>query len=152
MRNKWTSGWDGNWFYCWVPVEKKFDVRGKGSYSLSSTMTRLNYLMKAPSSCGPKDANFAAFIEATSIIKGHDVAEQFLASGLWPLSKKFGFKVEMKESLLLKVVVLMPHVDAVILTKESGAKFEVCIVNAVNLLVGNYNIAEHNTYQGLRHG
>jgi hypothetical protein len=21
MRNKWTSGWDGNWFYCWVPLE-----------------------------------------------------------------------------------------------------------------------------------
>jgi hypothetical protein len=30
--------------------------------------------------------------------------------------------------------------------------FEARIVNAANLLVGNYNVAEHNTYQGLRHG
>jgi tRNA A37 threonylcarbamoyladenosine synthetase subunit TsaC/SUA5/YrdC len=21
VRNKWMSGWDGNWFYCWVPLE-----------------------------------------------------------------------------------------------------------------------------------
>jgi hypothetical protein len=52
-RNKWTSGWDGDWFYCQVPAEQKADVRGKGSYLLSSTMTRLNYLMKVPSSCSP---------------------------------------------------------------------------------------------------
>jgi hypothetical protein len=25
-------------------------------------------------------------------------------------------------------------------------------MNATNLLVGNYNIAEHNAYKGLRHG
>jgi hypothetical protein len=24
-RNKWTSGWDGNWFYCWVPLEQTTD-------------------------------------------------------------------------------------------------------------------------------
>jgi hypothetical protein len=81
MRNKWTSGWDGNWLYCKVPVEQKADVRGKGSYPLSSMMTRLNYLTEAPS-CGPEDANFVAFIEATSIVEGHDAMEVFLTSGL----------------------------------------------------------------------
>jgi hypothetical protein len=63
-------------------VEQKANVRGKGSYPLSSTMTRLNYLTEAPSSCGPEDANFVAFIEATSIIGGRDAVEEFLASGL----------------------------------------------------------------------
>jgi hypothetical protein len=29
LRNKWTSGWDGNWFYCKVPSEPMADVQGK---------------------------------------------------------------------------------------------------------------------------
>jgi hypothetical protein len=61
-RNKWMSGWDGNWLYCWVPVDQKADVRGKGNYPLSSTLTQLNYLMETPCSRGSKDANFVAFI------------------------------------------------------------------------------------------
>jgi hypothetical protein len=93
-------------------VEQKADARGKGSYPLSSMMTRLNYLMEAPSLCCPEDANFAAFIEVTSTVGGRDVVVEFLASGLWPLREKFGFKVETKESPLLKVVVPMPQVDA----------------------------------------
>jgi predicted peptidase len=72
--------------------------------------------------------------------------EEFLTSGLWPLSEKFGFKVVMKESPLSKVMVLMPQFDTVIRTEELGAKFEARIVNAVNLLVGNYNIVERNAY------
>jgi hypothetical protein len=103
-------------------------------------MTRLSYLMETP--CGPEDANFAAFIEVTSIIGGHDATEEFLACGLWPLSEMFGFKVETRESPLLKIVVPMPQVDAAIGTEESGAKFEVRIVHAANLLVDNYNVVE----------
>jgi hypothetical protein len=61
-RNKWASGWDGKWFYCQVLAEQKADVQGKGSYLLSSMMARLNYLTKVPSSCGPKDTNFVAFV------------------------------------------------------------------------------------------
>jgi hypothetical protein len=132
-------------------VEQKLDVRGKGSYLLRSMMTRLSYLMETPS-CGLKDANFEAFIEATSIIRGHDTVEEFLTCGLWPLSEKFGFKVETGEYPLSKVVVLIPQVDAAIGTKESGAKFEARIVHATNLLVGNYNVVEHKAYQGLQHG
>jgi hypothetical protein len=54
-------------------------------------MTRLNYLMKDPSSCGLEDANFVAFVEVTSIVGGRNAMEEFLASGLWSLSEKFGF-------------------------------------------------------------
>jgi hypothetical protein len=88
MKNKWTSGWDGNWFYCHMPAEQSTNVRGKGSYPLSSTMTPLNYLMEVPSSCGPEDTNFAAFAEVTSIIGGHDAMEEFHTCGLWPLIEK----------------------------------------------------------------
>jgi hypothetical protein len=30
MRNKWTSGWDSNWFYCKVPLEQKVISEAKG--------------------------------------------------------------------------------------------------------------------------
>jgi hypothetical protein len=82
MRNNWTSGWDGNWFYCRGTAEQKPDVQGKGSYPLKLTMTQLGYLMETPTSCGSEDANFVAFIEATSIIGGCDVVEEFVACGL----------------------------------------------------------------------
>jgi hypothetical protein len=108
--------------------------------------------MEVPSSYRLEDTNFAAFIEVTSIIGGHDAVEEFLTCSLWPLSEKFGFKVDTKKSPLSKVMVPMPQVTVIIGEQEPEAEFEARIVNAVNLLVGNYNIAGHNTYQGLRHG
>jgi hypothetical protein len=59
-------------------------------------MIELNYLTEVPSSCGLEDDNFVAFVEATSFIEGHNVVEEFLACGLWPLGKQFGFRVETK--------------------------------------------------------
>jgi hypothetical protein len=82
VRNKWTSGWDGNWFYCKVPSEPIANIRGKGNYLLSSVMTLLNYLTDAPFECDPEDVNVAAFAEATSIIGACDTMEEFLACGM----------------------------------------------------------------------
>jgi hypothetical protein len=82
MRNNCTSGWDGKKFYCQVPVEQTTNVWGKGNHLLSSTMTPLNYLIEAPSACGPDDANIAGFVEVTSIIGGRNAVEEFLACGL----------------------------------------------------------------------
>jgi hypothetical protein len=107
MRNKWTSGWDGNWFYCQVPSKQKADSLGQKTYSLSSKTTKMYYLMEVPFSCGPKDANVASFIVAASLIGGRNVVKEFLASGLWPLGQQFGFQVERKESPLSKVLVPM---------------------------------------------
>jgi hypothetical protein len=70
-------------------------------------MTKMNYLLEVPSSCGSEDANIVAFIEVTSLIGCHDVVEQFLASSFWPLGQQFGFQVERKESPLSKVLVPM---------------------------------------------
>jgi hypothetical protein len=77
--------------------------------------------------------------------------EEFLACSLWPQSKKFDFEVETQESPLSKVVVPMLLVTTIIRAQESRAEFEARIVNVTNLLVGNYNIVEHNAYKGLRH-
>jgi hypothetical protein len=78
--------------------------------------------------------------------------EEFLTCGVWPLSKNFGFEVETKETPLSKVVVPMPRVTAIIRAQEPGAEFKAHIANAVNLLVGNYNVTEHNACQRLQHG
>jgi hypothetical protein len=129
-----------------VPSEQTANFLGKRTYPLSLKM------MEVPFSCGPKDANFAAFVEATSLIGGCDVVEEFLACGLWPLGEQFGFRVETKESPLSKVMVPMPQITAAIREWESEAKFVAHVENDVNLLVGNYNIADHKAYQGLRHG
>jgi hypothetical protein len=99
-----------------VPAEGVADGRGKGSYLLSSTMTPLNHLPDALPVCGPDNANVTSFIEATSIIGSHDAVEEFLACGLWPLSEKFGFEVEMKDTPLSKVVV--PMRNALIFTRK----------------------------------
>jgi hypothetical protein len=115
-------------------------------------MTPLVYETDVSSSCGPEDVDFAAFIEVTSHIDGHDVVEEFLASGLRPIGQQFGFEVEMKESPLSKVIVLMPRVTTAIGQRESEATFVARIEKAVNELVGRYNIVEHNVYQGLRYG
>jgi hypothetical protein len=75
--------------------------------------------------------------------------EEFLACGLWPFSENFGFHVERKGSPLSKVMAPMPQVNPVIGAQDLGAAFEARIANAANLLVGNYNITEHNICKGL---
>jgi hypothetical protein len=106
-------------------MEQTANVRGKGTYPLSCTMIPLNYLMEVTFECGPKDIYVVSFTEVASIIGGHDAVEEFLACGLWPLSEKFGFTAETKETPLSKVVVLMPQVAPIIGAQELGAAFEV---------------------------
>jgi hypothetical protein len=122
--------------------------KAKKTYLLSSQMTRLIHEMDISSSCGPEDADFTAFVEATSLISDWDVVEEFLAGGLWPL----GFSVETKESPLSMVIVLVPQIGTAIGERESGAKFAACIEKAANELVGWYNLVEHKAYKGLHHG
>jgi hypothetical protein len=114
-------------------------------------MIHFEYLTDAPFECDPCDANVAAFMEATSIIVGRDVVEEFLACDIWSLSEKCEFEVEMKETPLSKVVVPMPKVTPNIGKQQSGAAFKAWIIATSNLLVGNYCAMEHNTKMGLRH-
>jgi hypothetical protein len=152
IRNKWTSGWDSNWFYFRVPSEQGKDFKGPRTYPLSSQMTRLTHEMDVPSSCGLEDADFKAFVEATSLIGGRNVVEEFLASGLRPLGQHFGFLVVTKESPLSKVTMSMPQIDTAIRERESGVMFAARIEKAANELVGRYSIVEHKACQGLHHG
>jgi hypothetical protein len=105
-------------------------------------MTPLDYLSDVPFECGPGDANVVAFTKAVSIIEGRDIVEEFLACGIWLLSEKCDFEVEMKETPILKVVVPMPKVTPAIRVKELEATFETQIVHAANLLADNYNVVE----------
>jgi hypothetical protein len=148
-RNKWSSRWDGNLFYCRVPLEQNGDFRGQRTYPLSSKMAKLDYLTKVPSSCGPEYDNFMAFIEATSLIGGHDVVEEFLACGLWPLGQQFSLQVETKEYPLSKVLVQMPQITATIRERESEAKFVVHIEDAANELFADTTLRSITLIKGL---
>jgi hypothetical protein len=75
-------------------------------------MTRLTHEMDVSSSCDLESVDFIAFMEATTLIGGRDVVEEFLARGLQPLGHRFGFLVETKESPLSKITMLMPQIDA----------------------------------------
>jgi hypothetical protein len=59
--------------------------------------------------------------------------------------------VETKESPLSKLMVSMPQVTVAIQEQEPVGKLDAHILHAANLLVGNYNITEHNAYLGLWH-
>jgi hypothetical protein len=135
-----------------VPSEQGNDFQGQKTYPLSSQITRLIHEMDVSSSCSPEDADFTAFVEATSLIGGSDVVEKFLASGLWPLGRHFVFSVEMKESPLSKVIMPVPQIGSAIEERQSSAKFASRIEKAANELVGRYNLAEHKAYKGLHHG
>jgi hypothetical protein len=45
----------------------------------------LYYLTEVPHSCAANDVNAMAIEEATKIIRGHDVVEEYLAYGILPL-------------------------------------------------------------------
>jgi hypothetical protein len=100
-------------------------------------MMQLEYLTDAPYRCSTDDVNVMAFTEATAIIRGRDVVEEFLACGIWPLSEGWEYEVETKESPLSKVVV----VTLIIGKEEMGWPW---IAAAANQLVGNYSAMEHN--------
>jgi hypothetical protein len=99
-----------------------------------------------------KDHNFVAFVDATSLIGGRDAVEEFIASGLWPLRWSFTFAVETKESPFSMVTVSMPQITPPIGEKDYVGAFVAPVEKAANVLVGRYNIMEHNSYKGLWHG
>jgi hypothetical protein len=152
MWNKLSGDWDSHWFYCKVPSKQGNDFHGQKNYLSSSQMTRLIHEIDISSSCGPEDADFTAFVEATLLIGSSNVLEEFLASGLWPLGWHFGFSVETKESLLSKVIMLVPQIGTAIRERVSGAKFVARVEKAANELVGRYNLADHKAYKGLHDG
>jgi hypothetical protein len=49
-------------------------------------------------------------------------------------------------------MVSMPQISIAIGEQESGARFVGRVEDDVNLLVGNYSIAEHKEYQELGYG
>jgi hypothetical protein len=99
MRNKWTSDWANNWFYCKVPSEQVADVQGKGNYPLRSTMALLDYLTDSPFECDPGDVNMAAFMDVASVIRGRDAVGEFLACGICRLVRAVSLRWRGKRHL-----------------------------------------------------
>jgi hypothetical protein len=116
-------------------------------------MTALDYLTEAPHNCLMNDINAMAFEEATKIIRGHNVVEEFLTYVIFPLSDDWDLEIKMSEALLLKVTVLMPKMAATIGKLGTEAAFETRIASVSNRLVGSYGPTEHHACVGqLHHG
>jgi hypothetical protein len=73
-----------------------------------------------PSSCGPEDTDFKAFVVETSLICSHNVVEEFLANGLGPLGHHFFIGGDDGVSTL-HITMLMPQIDTTIKEREYGA-------------------------------
>jgi hypothetical protein len=67
-------------------------LKGESVYALRSHMSALDYVMEPPIACPDTDANDVAFVGATSMIRGRNTVEEFLAYGMHPVSANFGFK------------------------------------------------------------
>jgi hypothetical protein len=87
------------------------EANGKGVYVLRSEVSTLDFLTEDPHSCAEDDGNAMPFEEATKIIGGHNVVEEFLVYGIWPLSDSYDFEVKKMEPPLSKVTVHMPKSD-----------------------------------------
>jgi hypothetical protein len=90
IKNKWSMGWMRSWFYCRVPFLQSSESR-KSVYTLHSLMSALDYTVEPEVECPKGDANDAAIVLATTIIRGQDNVEEFMASRMYPLTSSFGF-------------------------------------------------------------
>jgi hypothetical protein len=143
MKNKWSSGWVKDWFYYRVPIHLSEAVC-KGIHFLHSQMTSLDYLMELTHIYVEDDVNDRAFIRVTTNIGGHDVVEEYLVCGVWPLSATWDLSdVEEAEAPLLKVMVPLPKVFAMKGSKEKDHEFVMRVCVGANKLVGSYGLMEH---------
>jgi hypothetical protein len=90
MKNKWSTGWTKDWFYCRMPLH--LCLRGgKTVHTLRSHMSALNFHTKPSIPDSAQDLNDDAFIWASQNIRGRDVVEEFVSYGILPLSADVDF-------------------------------------------------------------
>jgi hypothetical protein len=105
IKNKCSTGWRKPWFYCRVPCHRSSEG-GKSVFALCSRMSVLDYEVEPLVDCPDTDVNNVAFIWATTTLRGHAAAEEFLACGMYPLSVGFGFKNVIDDTTTMSMVVV----------------------------------------------
>jgi hypothetical protein len=87
-------------------------------------MSMLDYEVEHAVDCPGTDVNNIAFIQATTMIRGHDAVEEFLACGMYPLSTGFSFKNVTNDTIvMLKVVVLLSVFPVEPISTENADRF-----------------------------
>jgi hypothetical protein len=108
VKNKWSLGRIKAWYYCRVPARWSSEG-GKSVFALRSYMSVLGYQVEPLVYIPDTNSNDVAFVQAVKMIRGHDVVEEFLACGLYPLSASFSFdEVSDGTTAMSKVVVPLP--------------------------------------------
>jgi hypothetical protein len=123
VKNKWSVGWTKVWFYLPGPLPSKLQRQEK-VFALGSWMSVLDYEVEHAVDCPYTDVNNIAFIQATTMIRGHDAVEEFLACGMYPLSAGFSFKdVTNDTTVMSKVVVLLSVFPVEPILTENADRF-----------------------------
>jgi hypothetical protein len=144
IKNKWSSRWMNDWFYCRAPC-LCHSGGGKSVYALHSWISTLDYMVELEVECPDSDMNDAAFICATVIIGGCDVIKEFIACGMYPLASSFGFKdVIMGTMVVSKVKTPLPIFPVEPVSAEDGGCFLTKMEMNVERILGIFGPKEHD--------
>jgi hypothetical protein len=148
IKNKWFEAWTHAWFYYKVPLIWSLSPgQGRGLYALHSYMIELDFVAELPFECPDEDIGDVAFVKATRTVGGRDAVEEYMASGLFPLSVSFSLgEVSNGETLVSMLSAPMPDFHVARLPEETNDGFRVRVELAAVNVVGRYTRSEHKVY------
>jgi hypothetical protein len=91
IKNKWSSGWTGSWFYYHVPC-MRCSEGGKSIYALHSWMGKLDYAIEPEVECPDNDPNDVASVRVTVTIGVRHAVEEYIECKIFPLAASFVFE------------------------------------------------------------
>jgi hypothetical protein len=107
-------------------------------------MSALDYIVEAKVDCSYIDVNDTAFVQATTMIGGHDPVEEFLACGMYPLSSGFGFRdVAIRTTIVSKVETALPIFPVEAVSAGSANHFLAKVKSDADKFLGSYGPREY---------
>jgi hypothetical protein len=144
IKNKWSAGWTKSWFYCRVPCRQS-SGGGKSIYALHSQMSELDYAVEPEVECPDNDHNDAAFIRATSTIRGSDIVEEYVACKMYPLAAGFGFEsAPLRTTPVSKVETPLPLFVVGTIATEHAYRVLVEIDTEAERVLGSFGPREYD--------
>jgi hypothetical protein len=106
-------------------------------------MSTLDFVTEPLITCPDTDANDVAFVGATSIIKGRNAVEEFLACSMHPLSAHFGFEEIAYRDPMFEAGGSIPRLPCCQGRRESDTQLLVKVELEADNIMGRYSHAAH---------
>jgi hypothetical protein len=143
IKNKWSFGWTGSWFYCRVPC-RQCSRGGKSIYAFHLWMGELDYTVEPEVECPDNDPSDDAFARVTVTIGGHDAVEEYMACKIFPLAASFGFKsVPLGTTPILRVETPLPLFAIGIIATEHTDHFLAEVETETKKVLGSFRLREY---------